>query len=76
VSSKAEIADAANEVYATLLLLSGPRDAAKAIALAHLLVIEAEETNSEESVRAKMKDVTEFVIENWHDRSGAARGHG
>jgi hypothetical protein len=73
LSSKSEIADAANEMYATLLLLSGPRDAAKAIALTHLLVIEADDTKSEETVRAKMKEVTDFVIENWH---GAARGHG
>jgi hypothetical protein len=56
-----------------LRLLSSPRDAAQAIALAHLLLIEQDGAQSEGDVKAKMNDVVVNVIENWHARSGKAR---
>ena len=68
MSTKAEIAGTANEIFDLLTVLASPRDAAQAIALAHLRLIENAGAKSEDGVRAMMRDMTENIVDNWRAR--------
>lgn len=68
-SEKKAISDAINEIYTIIRALPSPRDAAKALAGAHVMLMEADGATTE-TVREKMKDVHNAVIETWSARSG------
>lgn len=70
MSSNKQIADAVNDIWAILRSLSGPRDAAKALAGAHVMLMEGDASQTEADIRAKLRDVDNAVLESWSKRSG------
>lgn len=66
---KKHIADAVNEIWAILRSLDSPADAARALAGAHVMLME-EDAETEADVRARLKDVDVCVLETWSKRSG------
>lgn len=66
---KKKIADAVNEIWAIMRSLDSPADAARALAGAHVMLME-EDSETEADVRAKLRDVDVFVLESWSKRSG------
>ena len=68
-SEKKAISDAVNEIYTIIRALPSPRDAAKALAGAHVMLMEADGATTD-SVREKMKDVHNAVLESWAARAG------
>jgi hypothetical protein len=68
-SEKKAISDAVNEIYAIIRALPSPRDAAKALAGAHVRLMEADGATTD-TVREKMRDVHNAVLESWSARAG------
>lgn len=66
---KKKIPDAVNEIWAIMRSLDSPADAARALAGAHVMLME-EDSETEADVRAKLRDVDVFVLESWSKRSG------
>lgn len=66
---KKKIADAINEIWAIMRELDSPADAARALAGAHVMLVE-ESADTEAEVRACLRDVDVFVLESWSKRSG------
>ena len=64
---KEQISDAINKIWKILCGLPSPRAAASAVAGAHVILLE-EDGTTEATVRAKMKDVENFVVESWAKR--------
>jgi hypothetical protein len=56
---------AAEEIWEILYDLPSPRAAAKALAAAHLRLIEEDGASSESEVRAKLHESTNAVMEAW-----------
>jgi hypothetical protein len=68
MTKKAEIAGTANDIFDLLTVLPSPRDAAQALALAHVRLIESAGGATEDAVRAMLRDSSESIIENWRAR--------
>jgi hypothetical protein len=62
--------DASNEIFSILRNLPSPRDAGRALAGAHVLLMEADKAENEAGVRARLKDHNEAVLDTWAARSG------
>jgi hypothetical protein len=69
-SDKHRIAVAVAEIWSAVSELSGPRDAAKALAGAHVLLLEAEGVRTEADVRQRLEDSKNGIIDAWRDRAG------
>jgi hypothetical protein len=66
-------ADAVDEIWAILAALSSPREAARALAGAHVMLMEAQGSESEAQVRDCLRESEAAVLEAWIARTGAAR---
>jgi hypothetical protein len=64
------IAAAVNEIWVILRSMPSPRDAARALAGAHVMLMEEESPRDEADLRAKLKDVDTFVLASWSKRTG------
>lgn len=70
-SEKRRIADAVNEIWVILRGLDSPQSAAKALAGAHVMLMELGAVQQNEAgIRAALKDVDDAVLETWSKRSG------
>jgi hypothetical protein len=72
MSNNQKIADAVNEIWEILRALPGPQDAAKALAGAHVMLMEEDDAQTEADLRAKLRDVDAAVLESWAKRRGAS----
>ena len=72
MDDKQAIAAATVAIFEIVRRLPGPRDAAKALAGAHVLLIEAEGVDSEAAVRARLNDSVNGIVESWRDRAGVS----
>jgi hypothetical protein len=64
------IAAATIAVFEIVRTLGGPRDAAKALAGAHVLLLESEGITDETSARARLDDSLKGILGAWRGRAG------
>lgn len=70
MTERKQIAAATVTVFEIVRTLGGPRDAAKALAGAHVMLLEAEGVTDESDVRARLKDSMDGIIGAWRARAG------
>lgn len=63
------ISTAVDDIYEIIRSLPSPRAAAKALAGAHVRLMEADEATAD-TVRTKMDEMHQAVIESWSERAG------
>jgi hypothetical protein len=68
VSDRHLIAAAATLIFETVRALPSPRHAAKALAAAHLMLIEAEAVPDEAGVHARLNGTRDCIVEAWRER--------
>ena len=62
-------AEASERIFEILRELKGPREAAKALAAAHIMVIEAEGVRTEADARARVMQSHSAVLDAWRERN-------
>ena len=70
MGDKHSIASATTEIFDILRALDSPRDAARALAGAHLMLIEADDAPDEAGVRERLKESSDAIIKIWRERAG------
>lgn len=71
-----QIAEAIEEVWAILMALpGGPRAAARVLAGAHCMLLEAQGTDSEDAARACLAESSIAILGAWADRVGIKLAH-
>jgi hypothetical protein len=63
-------ADAIDEIWAILAALPSPREAARALAGAHVMLMEAQGSESEAQVRICLKESAAAILDAWAARTG------
>jgi hypothetical protein len=71
-AEKHRIANAVNDIWTILRELPSPQQAAKALAGAHVMLMEANGEQTEAHVRAALRDVDVFVLETWAKRANVS----
>lgn len=66
------VASAADEIWEILYDLRSPREAAKAIAAAHVRLLEADGARSERDVRVRLAEVSQAALEVWAERANVS----
>lgn len=64
------VEDTADEIYELLRALPGPRDAARAIAIAHVQLIESAGGDTEERVTTMLNEMTAAILTRWRAGRG------
>lgn len=68
-------ASAVDEIWAILQTLGGPREAARALAGAHVMLIEAEGVRTEADARTRVMQSAQATLDVFKERAGLPNAH-